>query len=258
MKAVILAGGYGTRISEESATRPKPMIEIGNKPILWHIMKYFSTYGIMDFIVCLGYRGYKIKEYFANYVLHTSDVTFRLDRNAMELHRSQTEPWTVTLVETGEDSMTGGRLRRVRSFLGDDTFFFTYGDGLADLDIDALLAQHRQRGLAATMTAVKPPGRFGAVSLAPSSTRVAAFTEKPDGDGAWINGGFFALEPSVIDLIEGDATSWEREPLHRLTEMGQLDAFLHSGFFQPLDTLRDRNVLESLWQSGNAPWKRWA
>jgi glucose-1-phosphate cytidylyltransferase len=255
MKAVILAGGLGTRISEESHLRPKPMIEIGGKPILWHIMKIYSSYGINEFIVCLGYRGYVIKEYFANYFLHMSDVTFDMSANRMEVHQASAEPWRVTLVETGEDTMTGGRLKRVARYLGDEDFCFTYGDGVADIDIGALVASHRAQGRQATLTAVQPPGRYGALVL--DGDRVERFQEKPRGDNAWINGGFFVLSPKVIDLIDGDATHWEREPLERLTAVGQLSAFQHRGFWQPMDTLRDKTLLEQLWASGNAPWKRW-
>ncbi|MCX7197563.1 MAG: glucose-1-phosphate cytidylyltransferase [Proteobacteria bacterium] len=255
MKAVILAGGLGTRISEESHLRPKPMIEIGGKPILWHIMKIYSSYGIDEFIVCLGYRGYVIKEYFANYFLHMSDVTFDMSANRMEVHQASAEPWRVTLVETGEDTMTGGRLKRVASYLGDEDFCFTYGDGVADVDIGALVAWHKAQGRQATLTAVQPPGRYGALVL--DGDTVDRFEEKPRGDNAWINGGFFVLSPKVIDLIDGDATHWERDPLERLTTAGQLSAFRHRGFWQPMDTLRDKTLLEQLWVSGKAPWKRW-
>jgi glucose-1-phosphate cytidylyltransferase len=255
MKAVILAGGLGTRISEESHLRPKPMIEIGGKPILWHIMKIYSSYGIDEFIVCLGYRGYVIKEYFANYFLHMSDVTFDMSANRMEVHQASAEPWRVTLVETGEDTMTGGRLKRVARYLGEEDFCFTYGDGVADIDIGALVASHRAQGRQATLSAVQPPGRYGALVL--DGDRVERFQEKPRGDNAWINGGFFVLSPKVIDLIDGDATHWEREPLERLTAAGQLSAFQHRGFWQPMDTLRDKTLLEQLWASGKAPWKRW-
>jgi len=255
MKAVILAGGLGTRISEESHLRPKPMIEIGGKPILWHIMKIYSSHGIDEFIVCLGYRGYVIKEYFANYFLHMSDVTFDMSANRMEVHQASAEPWRVTLVETGEDTMTGGRLKQVARYLGDEDFCFTYGDGVADVDIGALVAWHKAQGRQATLTAVQPPGRYGALVL--EEDRVERFQEKPRGDNAWINGGFFVLSPKVIDLIDGDATHWEREPLERLTAAGQLSAFQHRGFWQPMDTLRDKTLLEQLWASGKAPWKRW-
>jgi glucose-1-phosphate cytidylyltransferase len=255
MKAVILAGGLGTRISEESHLRPKPMIEIGGKPILWHIMKIYSTHGIREFVICLGYRGYLIKEYFANYYLHTSDVTFDLKRNDMKVHQANAEPWRVTLVDTGEASMTGGRLRRVASYLGSEDFCFTYGDGLADIDIGRLVAFHRAQGTLATITAVQPPGRFGALEL--DQNRIAAFHEKPQGDRGWINGGFFVLSPRVIDYIEGDNTFWERQPLERLAAERQLSAYCHQGFWQGMDTLRDRTQLEELWISGRAPWKVW-
>jgi glucose-1-phosphate cytidylyltransferase len=255
MKAVILAGGLGTRISEESHLRPKPMIEIGGKPILWHIMKIYSSYGIDEFIVCLGYRGYVIKEYFANYFLHMSDVTFDMSANRMEVHQASAEPWRVTLVDTGENTMTGGRLKRVAKYLGDDDFCFTYGDGVSDIDIGALLAHHRSEGRRATLTAVQPPGRYGALVL--DGDRVDRFDEKPRGDNAWINGGFFVLSPSVIDLIDGDSTHWEREPLERLTAAGELSAYRHRGFWQAMDTLRDKTLLEQLWTEDRAPWKRW-
>jgi glucose-1-phosphate cytidylyltransferase len=259
MKAVILAGGFGTRLSEETDLRPKPMIEIGGKPILWHIMKTYSTYGIDDFIICLGYRGYVIKEYFANYFLHLSNVTFDLRRNQMQVHDGNTEvePWRVTLVDTGETTMTGGRLRRVREYIGSETFCLTYGDGVSDVDIGALIEFHRQRGSLATLTAVLPPGRFGALKLGVDGSAIATFTEKPEGDGGWVNGGYFVLEPVVIDRIEGDATSWEREPLESLARDGAISAFKHHGFWQPMDTLRDKHQLEGLWRSGSAPWKVW-
>jgi glucose-1-phosphate cytidylyltransferase len=256
MKAVILAGGLGTRISEESHLKPKPMIEIGGKPILWHIMKIYSSFGIDEFIVCLGYRGYVIKEYFANYFLHMSDVTFDMASNRMEVHQASAEPWRVTLVDTGEATMTGGRLKRVAPYLGDDDFCFTYGDGVADIDIGALIELHRREARQATLTAVQPPGRYGALVL--DGERVERFEEKPRGDNAWINGGFFVLSPSVIGLIDGDATHWEGEPLEALTRSGQLSAFRHRGFWQPMDTLRDKTLLEQLWASGRAPWKRWS
>jgi len=254
MKAVILAGGLGTRISEESHLRPKPMIEIGGKPILWHIMKTYSHYGINDFVICLGYKGYVIKEYFANYFLHMSNVTFDMANNKMEVHERYAEPWRVTLVDTGQDTLTGGRLKRVRDYIGDETFCFTYGDGVSDLDIGKLLAFHHAHGKLATVTAIQPPGRYGALNLEGSS--VASFQEKPAGDGAWINGGFFVLEPSVIDRIEGDRSSWESEPLQQLAAEGQLMAFQHSGFWQAMDTLREKTHLEELW-STNPPWKVW-
>lgn len=257
MKAVILAGGFGSRISEESSARPKPMIEVGGRPILWHIMKIYSSHGINDFVLCCGYKGYVIKEYFANYFLHMSDVTFDMERNRMEVHHRHAEPWRVTLVDTGENSMTGGRLRRVAGYLRDEeAFCFTYGDGVADVDITAQLAFHRSHGRWATITAVQPPGRYGALSM--DGRQVLSFVEKPQGDGGWINGGFFILSPRCLDLIAGDSTSWEGEPLSRLAELGQLMAFEHTGFWQPMDTLRDKNQLEALWQSGAAPWKVWA
>ncbi len=255
VKSVILAGGLGTRISEESHLRPKPMIEIGGKPILWHIMKIYSSHGIDEFIVCLGYRGYMIKEYFANYFLHMSDVTFDMAGNRMEVHQASAEPWKVTLVDTGENTLTGGRLKRVAQYLGQEDFCFTYGDGVSDVDIGALIEFHRREGRLATLTAVQPPGRYGALAL--QGDRVDRFEEKPAGDGAWINGGFFVLSPSVIDYIAGDSTSWESGPLEALAAQGQLSAWRHRGFWQPMDTLRDKNHLEDLWSSGRAPWKRW-
>ena len=257
--AVILAGGLGTRISEETHLKPKPMVEIGGKPILWHILKIYSAAGVNDFVICAGYKGYVIKEYFANYFLHTSDVTFDMARGGqMNVHRRRAEPWRVTVVDTGEATMTGGRLKRVRDHLGDGPFCFTYGDGVADIDVRALLAAHEGHGRAATMTAVQPPGRYGALTFDPKrSDRVNAFQEKPDGDGAWINGGFFVLDPSVIDRVEDDATVWEREPLESLADDGQLHAYRHRGFWRPMDTLRDKNELEAMWASGDAPWKLW-
>ncbi len=257
MKAVILAGGLGTRISEESHLKPKPMIEIGGKPILWHIMKQYSAHGIQDFVICLGYKGYAIKDFFANYFLHTSDVTFDMRNNQMEVHQNYSEPWRVTLVDTGEETMTGGRLRRVGRFLEEDeAFCFTYGDGVSDLDISALVAFHKQHGKHATVTAVQPPGRYGA--LAREGDHVTGFVEKPRGDGGWINGGFFVLSPKVLPYIGDDATTWEAEPLGQLASEGQLMAFQHEGFWHPMDTLRDKNYLEQLWQSGEAPWKQWS
>lgn len=257
MKAVILAGGLGTRISEESHLKPKPMIEIGGKPILWHIMKQYSAHGIQDFVICLGYKGYAIKDFFANYFLHTSDVTFDMRSNQMEVHQNYSEPWRVTLVDTGEETMTGGRLRRVGRFLEqDEAFCFTYGDGVSDLDIAALVAFHKQHGKYATVTAVQPPGRYGA--LAREGDEVTGFVEKPRGDGGWINGGFFVLSPKVLPYIADDATTWEAEPLGQLASEGQLMAFQHEGFWHPMDTLRDKNYLEQLWQSGEAPWKQWS
>ncbi len=256
MKAVILAGGLGTRLSEETTIKPKPMVEIGGKPILWHIMKQYSAHGINEFVICCGYKGYVIKEFFANYFLHTSDVTFDLQNNSMEVHQRFAEPWKVTLVDTGDTSMTGGRLKRVRRFVeADDAFCFTYGDGVADIDIGASLAFHKEHGLLGTMTAVQPPGRFGAIDF--EGERVMAFREKPQGDGAWINGGYFVLSPKVIDYIDGDTTVWEKEPMERLADEGQLSAFRHTGFWHPMDTLRDKVLLEELWQTGKAPWKVW-
>jgi glucose-1-phosphate cytidylyltransferase len=256
MKAVILAGGLGTRLAEETSVRPKPMVEVGGKPVLWHILKSYSQHGINDFIICLGYRGYVIKEYFANYFLHMSDVTFDLAENRMEVCHRHCEPWRVTLVDTGEQTQTGGRLRRVRDYLDGESFCFTYGDGLADVDIGALVAFHRQQKRLATLTAVQPAGRFGAIDIA--DHRITRFEEKPHGDGSWINGGFFVLEPEALKYIEGDATAWERQPLEQLAVDGQLSAFTHRGFWQPMDTLRDKMKLEELWESGRAPWKSWA
>lgn len=256
MKAVILAGGLGTRISEEAHLRPKPMIDIGGKPILWHIMKMYSTHGINDFVICCGYKGYMIKEYFANYFLHTSDVTFDVARNCMEVHEQHAEPWRVTLVDTGETTMTGGRLKRVAAYIKrEESFCFTYGDGVSDLDISAAIAFHKRHGKQATVTAVRPPGRYGALRREGAS--VVGFAEKPVGDGGWINGGFFVLSPSCLHLIEGDATSWEVEPLEALAAQGELQAYEHAGFWQPMDTLRERTLLEQLWASGEAPWKTW-
>ncbi len=257
MKTVILAGGYGTRISEESSIRPKPMVEIGEKPILWHIMKIYSAYGINDFIICCGYKSYMIKEYFANYFLHMSDVTFDMKNNKMEVHTNGVEPWKVTLVDTGEGTMTGGRLRRVKDYLDNETFCFTYGDGVGNVDIKRLIDFHRKQKTLATLTAVQPPGRFGAFNLGHDEGKVATFKEKPQGDGAWINGGFFVLEPAVIDYIHGDSTTWEKEPWEKLAEAGMVSAYKHYGFWQPMDTLRDKNVLEDMWHSGEAPWKVW-
>ena len=256
MKAVILAGGLGTRLSEETAVRPKPMVEIGGRPILWHIMKIYSSHGINDFVVCCGYKGYVIKEYFANYFLHMSDVTFDIAGNSMEVHERYAEPWRVTLVDTGDDTMTGGRLKRVAPYIrDDDAFCFTYGDGLSDVNIGASIDFHRQHGRLATVTAVLPPGRYGAIEL--ENSQVTRFIEKPPGDGGLINGGFFILAPAVLDYIEGDQTSWEVEPLAQLAADGQMMAFRHSGFWQAMDTLRDKNLLEEMWRSGKAPWKRW-
>lgn len=254
MKAVILAGGLGTRISEESHLKPKPMIEIGGKPILWHIMKMYSAHGIHDFIICLGYKGYVIKEYFANYFLHMSDVTFDIENNAMQVHHNEAEPWKVTLIDTGENTMTGGRLKRVKKYLGNDDFCFTYGDGVSDINISNLIDFHKKQKTLATVTSVQPPGRFGSLSL--SGNKIESFEEKPLGDGSWINGGFFVLSPTVFDYIEGDHTIWEQEPLKRLANEGQLSAYLHKGFWQPMDTLRDQHSLEELWNK-TAPWKMW-
>ncbi|QBL09893.1 glucose-1-phosphate cytidylyltransferase [Rheinheimera sp. D18] len=255
MKAVILAGGLGTRISEESHLRPKPMIEIGGKPILWHIMKIYSTHGINDFIICLGYKGYIIKEYFANYFLHMSDVTFDMQTNQMEVHEKHVEPWRVTLVDTGENSMTGGRLRRVKEYLSDSPFCFTYGDGVSDIDIAQAIRAHKEAGKIATVTAIQPPGRYGALDI--ENNLVKRFQEKPAGDGAWINGGFFILEPSIFNYLQSDSDSFEADPLMRLAREGQLNAYQHKGFWQAMDTLRDKNYLDSLWLQGNAPWKIW-
>ncbi|MFC5740296.1 glucose-1-phosphate cytidylyltransferase [Dyella tabacisoli] len=255
MKAVILAGGLGTRISEETTVRPKPMIDIGGKPVLWHILKIYSHHGINDFIICLGYKGYMVKEYFANYFLHMSDVTFDLAHNRMEVHHQHAEPWRVTLVDTGDQTQTGGRLKRVARYLENGPFCFTYGDGLSNVDISAQLDFHKARGTLATVCAVQPPGRFGALDI--RDHRITRFQEKPQGDGSWINGGFFVLEPDVMRYIENDSTIWEREPLEALAHDGQLSAYLHQDFWQPMDTLRDRIKLEDLWQSGQAPWKVW-
>lgn len=255
MKAVILAGGLGTRLTEETTTKPKPMVEIGGKPILWHIMKIYSTYGINDFIICLGYKGYIIKEYFANYFLHTSDVTFDMVNNHMDIHQNYAEPWRVTLLDTGEKTMTGGRLKRIKPYLEDEDFCFTYGDGVGNININQLIKFHKQQGTLATITATQPAGRFGALQL--DNKKVTGFQEKPQGDGTWINGGFFVLSPKVIDYIEGDDTIWERQPLESLAKDGEISAFMHDGFWQPMDTLRDKIHLEELWQSGKAPWKLW-
>ncbi|MBU0620415.1 MAG: glucose-1-phosphate cytidylyltransferase [Gammaproteobacteria bacterium] len=255
MKAVILAGGLGTRISEETSVRPKPMVEIGGKPVLWHIMKIYSAHGINDFIVCCGYKGYVIKEYFANYFLHMSDVTFDMEHNRMEVHQHNAEPWKVTLVDTGEATMTGGRLKRVRQYLGGEDFCMTYGDGVGDVNITELLTFHRSQKKLVTLTGTRQPGRFGALSL--EGNKVASFEEKPTGDGGWINGGFFVVSPKALEYIEGDTTLWEQTPLKRLASEGQLSAYLHHGFWQPMDTLRDKMHLEELWQSGKAPWKVW-
>jgi glucose-1-phosphate cytidylyltransferase len=256
MKAVILAGGVGTRISEETHLRPKPMIEVGGKPVLWHILKMYSAHGVNEFVICCGYKGYLIKEYFANYFLHMSNVTFDMANNSMEVHQKNAEPWKVTLVDTGESTMTGGRLRRVTEYLkNEDEFCFTYGDGVADVDISGCIKFHRAHGKLATVTAVLPPGRFG--SLALEGEAVRGFVEKPRGDGGWINGGFFVLSPKVIECICDDDTTWELEPMAELAQRDQLRAFFHTGFWQPMDTLREKNLLEELWGSGKAPWKVW-
>ena len=255
MKAIILAGGLGTRISEESHLKPKPMIEIGGKPILWHIMKIYSHHGINDFIVCVGYKGYIIKEYFANYFLHMSDVTFDMSNNTMHVHQQYAEPWRVTLVDTGEDTMTGGRLKRVRDYVKDETFCFTYGDGVADIPLRKLIEHHQANGNLATVSAVQPPGRYGALEV--SNQRVVAFQEKPLGDGGWINGGFFVLEPGIFDYIAGDHIIWENEPMRKLATAGKLGAYTHYGFWQAMDTVRDKAYLEDLWQRNQAPWRCW-
>jgi glucose-1-phosphate cytidylyltransferase len=255
LKVVILAGGLGSRISEESGVRPKPMIEIGGRPILWHIMKIYAAHGLNDFVICLGYKGYMVKEYFANYFLHMADITFDLAENRMEVHEKASEPWRVTLVDTGDHSQTGGRLKRVERYVNGEAFCLTYGDGVADVDVGKLIAFHRGGGRLATVTAVRPPGRFGA--LAVDGDRVSGFVEKPAGDGGWINGGFFVLQSQVFDYLKGDADVWEYEPMERLAREGQLAAFHHEGFWQPMDTLRDKNILEDLWAQGKAPWKAW-
>ncbi len=255
MKCVILAGGMGTRISEETHLKPKPMVEIGGKPVLWHIMKIYSHYGINDFIICLGYKGYLIKEYFANYFLHQSDVTFDIQENKMSVHNHFCEPWRVTLIDTGEATMTGGRLKRVEDYVGNETFCFTYGDGISNVNVSDLITFHKKQGTWATLTAVQPPGRFGAVDL--NQNLIVDFEEKPQGDGGWINGGFFVLEPKVFSFINGDTTVWEREPLERIAKAGQLSAYKHTGFWLPMDTLRDKVKLEELWELRKAPWKVW-
>ncbi|MDF5724218.1 MAG: glucose-1-phosphate cytidylyltransferase [Rhizonema sp. PD37] len=257
MKAVILAGGLGTRLSEETSVKPKPMVEIGGKPILWHIMKTYSTHGVNDFIICCGYKGYVIKEYFANYFLHMSDVTFDMRFNQMNVHSGYAEPWRVTLVNTGDNTMTGGRLKRVREHVGNETFCFTYGDGVSNVNVTELLKFHKEQKTLATLTAVQPPGRFGAIVLGAEQTKISNFREKPEGDGAWINGGYFVLEPEVINLIDDDMTVWEQTPLEKLAEMDQMSAYKHHGFWQPMDTLRDKNYLEDLWNKGKAPWMVW-
>jgi glucose-1-phosphate cytidylyltransferase len=256
VKVVILAGGTGTRLSEETSLRPKPMVEIGDRPILWHIMKIYSSHGLNDFVICLGYRGYMVKEYFANYFLHTADVTIDIAENRMDVHESAAEPWKVTLIDTGAETMTGGRLRRVLAYVGDEDFCFTYGDGLSDVDIGKLVAFHQAQGAIATVTAVRPLGRFGSMRV--DGERVTGFQEKPAGDGAWINGGFFVLSPAIADYLDGDETVWEREPLRRLAEEGRLASYRHTGFWQPMDTLREKLQLQELWESGQAPWKIWS
>lgn len=255
MKAVILAGGQGSRLTEETVSKPKPMVEIGEKPILWHVMKIYSTHGINDFIICLGYKGYMIKEYFANYFLHMSDVTFDMRTNGLTVHQKNVEPWTVTLVNTGNKTQTGGRLKRVADYLGDKEFCFTYGDGVSDIDITELIAFHRREGRLSTVTAVQPPGRFGVTVI--KNNRIISFTEKPKGDESWINGGFFVLSKKVLDYIDGDETIWEREPMETLAKEGQMAAYRHDGFWLPMDTLRDKIRLQEMWDSGQAPWKLW-
>jgi glucose-1-phosphate cytidylyltransferase len=259
MQAVILAGGLGTRLSEETHLKPKPMLEIGGRPILWHILKIYSSYGIQDFIICAGYKGYVIKEYFANYFLHMSDITFDMNQNTMEVHHRKAEPWRVTVVDTGDETLTGSRLARVRGYLKDQTFCFTYGDGVSDVDIRSLVSFHRDQGAVATLTAVQPPGRYGALSFdSDHPTFIQSFEEKPEGDGAWVNGGFFVLEPEAIDYVgDGDSIAWERGPLSRIAHEGKLAAYKHHGFWRPMDTLRDKMDLEHLWMSGKAPWKLW-
>ena len=257
VKAVILAGGFGTRISEESVIKPKPMIEIGTQPILWHILKIYSHYGINDFIICCGYKGFMIKKYFADYALSMSDVTFDFGNSDVRIHKNGAESWKVTCVDTGMDSMTGGRLRRVRDYLGDETFCMTYGDGVSDINISESIKFHKKQGTLGTMTAIKPPGRFGAFTLSTDEHKVPDFVEKPQGDGAWINGGFFVLEPDVIDYIHSDDMPWEQEPMQTLAKEGKISAYRHTGFWQPMDTLRDKNYLEELWASGSAPWCVW-
>ena len=255
MKAVILAGGLGTRLNEETDTKPKPMVEIGGKPILWHIMKIYSAHGVSDFIICLGYKGYAIKEYFANYFLHVSNVTFDLAKNDMVVHQHNAESWKVTLVDTGDSAMTGGRLKNVRSYLDNEDFCFTYGDGLGDIDIGELIKLHKSEGTLATLTAVQPPGRFGAIKT--DKNKIIGFQEKPEGDGGWVNGGFFILSPKVIDYIADETTVWEASPMENLAENGELSAYFHHGFWQPMDTLREKKYLEDLWKSGKAPWRTW-
>ena len=256
MKAVILAGGFGSRLSEETHLKPKPMVEIGSKPILWHILKIFSFHGINEFIICCGYKGYIIKEYFANYFLHMSDVTFDMAKNEMKVHNRNAEPWKVTLVDTGEMSMTGGRLKRVQKYINNETFCFTYGDGVADINLISLIDHHKKNSCLATVTAVKPPGRYGSLNIG-DDNKVLNFKEKPDGDGSWVNGGFFVLEPEVFEFINDDKTVWEEEPLQKLSAENQLNVYMHNGFWLPMDTLRDQRNLEELWKMNNAPWKFW-
>jgi len=255
MKAVILAGGLGTRLAEETSVKPKPMVEIGYKPILWHIMKIYSSHGVNDFIICLGYKGYVIKEYFANYFLHSSDVTFDMKSNSMQVHQKKAEPWRVTLIDTGEETMIGGRIKRIIDYVDGEDFCLTYGDGVSDVNVSELIAFHQKEGRLATVTGVQPPGRFGAIEF--SDSQVTGFKEKPQGDGGWINGGFFVLSPKIVDYIEGDHTVWEQEPMENLAKDGQLSIYTHSGFWHPMDTLRDKRYLESLWNSKKAPWKLW-
>jgi glucose-1-phosphate cytidylyltransferase len=257
MKAVILAGGFGTRLSEETTIKPKPMVEIGEMPILWHIMKSYSAFGINEFIICLGYKGYFIKEFFSKYYLHQSSVTFDIKNNTMEVHRNNTEPWKVALIDTGQDTMTGGRIKKIQEYVGEETFCMTYGDGVSDINISELIAFHKKKEVYATLTAVQPPGRFGAFNLHHNNDKIESFKEKPRGDSAWINGGFFVLEPEIFKYIKDDSTVWEREPMESLAVEGKLAAYRHTGFWQPMDTLRDKNSLEQMWESGNAPWKVW-
>lgn len=257
MKTVILAGGYGTRLSEETAVRPKPMVEIGEKPILWHIMKIYSHFGINEFVICCGYKGYVIKEYFANYFLHRSDITFDLKKNKMQVHQNGVEPWQVTLVNTGDGTMTGGRIKRIKKYVEDETFCLTYGDGVSNINIRTLIDFHKDNQAVATLTAVQPPGRFGTFQLNKNETKISSFKEKPTGDGAWINGGFFVLDPKAIDYINGDKTVWEKAPLEQLANEGSLAAFRHKDFWHPMDTLRDKNHLEDMWKSKDCPWKIW-
>jgi len=255
MKCVILAGGLGTRLSEETSTKPKPMVEIGGMPILWHIMKIYSQHGVNEFVICAGYKGYVIKEYFANYFLHMSNITFDMSTNKMEVHENNSEPWKVTIIDTGDNTMTGGRIKRIKEYVGDNTFCMTYGDGVCDVNISELLSFHKEETKWASVTAVQPAGRFGAIKM--DGTTITSFEEKPEGDGAWINGGFFVLEPEVFDLIDGDETIFEREPMERLAAKRQIAAFKHKGFWRPMDTLRDKRYLEEKWESGKAPWKTW-